>query len=215
MIRQIVLIGIAGPSGSGKTTYGRHLIEYLRSPLDLIQLDHFFHRKRTINHPILGQIQTAEGPDSLHAENLLNLLRGIKQQPDKLTPYHRSAVSVVSKRPVYVVVEGFLLFALSAELTSLFDIRIFFDSRMSHCQVKRYRRRARIDEGVPDAQVAVPEEFQRWFEHLVWDEYLKRRDLQISKADKVFHSDTFQNQQYAQLDTYVDQRAKEIAEQRT
>jgi uridine kinase len=209
-IPQVILIGIAGPSGCGKTTYAKHLTNRLQSPFYLIQLDQFFYRETMINHPILGELQSLETPDTLDSASLLTLLRSIKQHPDKLTRYHREDASIKGKKHIHVVVEGFLLFALSHELTAMFDIRIFFDSAMSHCRIKRYRRRARIDERVPDEQVILPEEYQQWFEHLVWDEYLKRRDLQMSTADKIFHSNEYQNWQYAPLDSYIDQRSKEI-----
>jgi hypothetical protein len=76
--------------------------------------------------------------------------------------------------------------------------------------MRRYRRRHKIDETIPDEQVIIPHEFQQWFDHLVWDEYLKRRDLQISKAEKVFQSEEYQDRQYTQLDNYIDKRLQDI-----
>ena len=63
------------------------------------------------------------------------------------------------------------------------------DSTLSECRVQRYRRRNKIDDTIPNETIIVTEQFQQWFDYLVWDEYLKRRDLQISKAEKVFQSD--------------------------
>jgi len=207
---QVIFIGIAGPSGCGKTTYANHLVDRLHSPLYLIELDHFFMRRITINHPILGRIQSDEEPDTLHIEGLLTLLRRIKHEPERRTRYHRDDISPKDNKYLFVIVEGFLLFALSDELTDMFDIRIFFESTLSQCRMRRYRRRHKIDETISDEQVIIPHEFQQWFDHLVWDEYLKRRDLQISKAEKVFQSEEYQDRQYTKLDNYIDKRLQDI-----
>ncbi|CAF1683393.1 unnamed protein product [Rotaria magnacalcarata] len=161
---QVVFIGIGCPSGCGKTTYGRHLVNRLRSPLHLIELDHFFNRGISIDHPILGRI------------------------------------------------ERFLLFALSNDLTNMFDIRIFFESTLSECRMKRYRRHSRISDKVSDEQIRVPNKFQQWFDHLVWNEYLKRRNLQISRAEKIFQFDDYKNRQYMQIDDYIDKRLQELTD---
>jgi uridine kinase len=210
---QVIFIGIAGPSGCGKTTYTVHLIDHLHSPLYPIVLDHFFIRPIPINHPILGRTLSDEEPETLFIEGLLTLLRQIKHEPEKITRYHRKDVSIKDKKYIFVIVEGFLLFALSDEITNMFDVRIFFESTLSQCRMRRYRRQNKIEETIPDEQVIITNGFQQWFDHLVWDGYLKRRDLQISKAEKVFQSDEYQNRQYIQLDNYIDKRLKDIIDQ--
>jgi uridine kinase len=207
---QVIFIGIAGPSGCGKTTYAKHLVDRLHSPLHLIELDHFFIRRITINHPILGRIDSEEEPDTLHIERLLSLVRQIKSEPEKLTRYHRENFSIKDNKYIFVIIEGFLLFALSDQLTNMFNIRIFFESIQDQCRMRRYRRQNRINEKLPDDQIQIPDNFQQWFDHLVWDSYLKRRDLQISKADKVFQFEEYQNKQYTQIDNYIDKRLKDI-----
>jgi len=211
---QVIFIGIAGPSGCGKTTYAAHLIDHLHSPLYPIELDHFFIRRISINHPILGRIFSDEEPDTLFIEGLLTLLRQIKHEPERITRYHRNDISIKDSKYIFVVVEGFLLFALSDELTNMFDIRIFFESTQSQCRMRRYRRQCKIQETISDDQIIIPNKFQQWFDHLVWDEYLKRRDLQILKAEKIFQSEEYQDRQYTQLDHYIDKRLKEITNQK-
>ncbi|CAF3668858.1 unnamed protein product [Rotaria socialis] len=193
---QVIFIGIAGPSGCGKTTYGRHLVDHLRSPLHLIELDHFFNHGISIDHPILGRIESQEEPGTLDIQQLLNLLRHIKYEPEKTTRYHLDSVSIKHQNNIFIIVEGFLLFALSNDLTNMFDIRIFFESTLSECRMKRYRRHSRISDKVSDEQIRIPNKFQQWFDHLVWNEYLKRRNLQISKAEKIFQFDDYKNRQY-------------------
>jgi len=65
---------------------------------------------------------------------------------------------------------------------------------------------------ISNENVIVSDEFPQWFDYLVWDEYLKRHDLQIEKADKMFHSNEYQQKQYIQLDVYMEQRLKQIIE---
>ena len=211
---QVIFIAIAGPSGSGKTSYARHLINHIHSPLHVIQLDHFFYRTIPIDHPILGRIESEEEPDTLHAEQLLTLLQQIKNEPEKITRYHRNRISIKENEHIFVVVEGFLLFALSDELTNMFDIRIFLESTQSNCRMRRYCRRLKSQPMLFDEQIIIPDEFQRWFDHLVWAEYLKRRDFQISKAEKIFQFDEYRDKQYIQLDNYIDKRLEDIIDLR-
>lgn len=211
---QVIFIGIAGPSGSGKTTYAKHSINRLRSPLNLIGLDDFFLCGIPIKHPILGHIQNEEEPETLNTEKLLNLLRQIKYEPKKRTPYHRNDISLETNVPIFVIVEGFLLFALSNELTDMFNIRIFFQSTQSQCCIKRYRRSRRIPEITPDEQVVIPNDFQQWFDHLVWASYLKRRNLQMSKSEKTFDFREYNHKNFTAIDIYIDKRIKELLERR-
>ena len=205
----VILIGIAGPSGCGKSTYAKHLVEQLRSPLNPIELDHFFLAPLIIEHSILGRMKSYEQPDCLNIEEFTKLLQQIKRSPSLLTRYHRTDVPLdCTERIIIIIVEGFLLFALSDQITNLFDIKIFLDSTMSECRVRRYRRRRRIPEHISNENVEVSHEFQQWFDHLVWDEYLKRRDLQMSKAEKIFSWNEYNGRAYRLLDAYIAERVK-------
>jgi uridine kinase len=165
-----------------------------------------------INHPILGQIGSWEEPDCLNIKDFTNLLHQIKQNPGTITPYHREEILINENNDIFIIIEGFLLFALSDEITNLMDIKIFLDSTLSECRVRRYRRRYKILDTIPNENVIIPNFYQQWFDYLVWDEYLKRRDLQIENAEKVFHWNEYQQKQYLQLDNYIEQRLKEIIE---
>ena len=208
---QVILIGIAGPSGCGKSTYAIHLSNRLHSPFHPIELDHFFIRQVPLNHPILGRILSEEEPETLNIEGFLTLLRQIKHSPERLTRYHRTRDgSLADRESICVVVEGFLLFALSDEITNMFDIRLFFESNQSECRLRRYRRQANIAPTISDEQIRIPNGFEKWFDHLVWDGHLKRRDLQKSRTEKTFHSDEYQHHQYIKLDQYIDKRLEQI-----
>ncbi|CAF3928714.1 unnamed protein product [Rotaria sp. Silwood1] len=112
--------------------------------------------------------------------------------------------------PIFVVVEGFLLFALSNNVTSMFDIRVFLDSTQARCRMQRFRRTSKVHPAVLDSQVIITDKFSRWFDNLVWAEYLKRRDVQMANAEKVFKPEEYQNNNFTILDAYICQRLKEI-----
>lgn len=208
---EVILIGIAGPSGCGKSTYANYLTNRLHSPFNPIELDQFFIRQVSIDHPVLGRILSEEEPETLNTDGFLTLLRQIKSTPERLTRYHRIRDdSLVDRQSICVVVEGFLLFALSDEITNLFDIRLFFESNQSECRLRRYRRDASIPSNISDEQIRIPNGFEKWFDQLVWDGYLKRRDLQKSRAQKTFHSDEYQHHHYIKLDQYIDKSLEEI-----
>lgn len=204
----VILIGIAGPSGCGKSTYAKHLAEQLRSPFRPIELDSFFRAPLIIEHSILGRIKTLEQPECLAIDDFTRLLQQMKSSPNLLTQYHRTDISLDWNERIFIIVEGFLLFALSDEITDLFDVKIFLDATLAECRLRRYRRRIRIAEHISNDDVNISEEFQQWFDHLVWNEYLKRRDLQMSKAEKIFTSNEYNGRVYRLLDDYIVERVK-------
>jgi uridine kinase len=205
----VILIGIAGPSGCGKTTYAKHLAEYLNSPFLPVSLDNFFTSPINIDHPILGRLRSLEQPESININGFLTLLHEIKSQRER-APLQRSNVVMEKNKTIYVVAEGFLLFALSNDVTSMFDIRIFLSSTQDRCRMQRFRRDTRVNPKLHDSQVTITDQFSRWYDNLVWAEYLKRCDLQMANSEKVFKPEEYQNGEYAKLDAYIGKRLKEI-----
>ena len=211
---EVLLIGIAGPSCSGKSTYAQHLVDHLRSPIRAISLDEFYIRGIPINHPILGQTINEELPKTSDVQRLIRLLEQIKSHATKATRYHRSGVRTDNHRPVVVVVEGFILFALSNELTNLFDIRVLFEAHQHQCRLRRYRREYRVPTHIADDELSIPASFRERFDHLVWAEYLKRRDLQLSQVQKTFSSDQYHQYQYGQIDECIDKCLEDVVREK-
>jgi uridine kinase len=210
---RVIFIGIAGPSGCGKTTYAHHLIAYLHSPLNPIGLDDFCTRSILVDHPILGRIHSLEEPQTLDTARLIDLLTQIRIDPTCRTKYHRSTVSMKDCPSIeVVVVEGFLLFALSTKLTDLFDLRIFIESSHEQCRRQRYQREKDLTKWPIEQHGNKSQSFQKWFDHLVWPSYLKWRDMQMFHADKSFnfnsHDNYEQEKQHKQVDDYIVQRLK-------
>ncbi|MCC7515689.1 MAG: hypothetical protein IT212_13450, partial [Bacteroidia bacterium] len=150
-----------------------------------MSLDNFFTKPIYIDHPILGRIQSLEQPETLNINAFMISLRQIKREWAR-TPFDQFNPVAEKSDPICIVVEGFLLFALSNDVTSMFDIRIFLDSTQADCRMQRFRRQTKVDPAVSDSQVTIATKFSQWFDNLVWPEYLQRRGLQIANAEKVF-----------------------------
>lgn len=125
-------------------------------------------------------------------------------------PIQRSNAIIERNKPIYVVAEGFLLFALSDDVTSMFDIRIFLNSTQVRCRMQRFRRDAQVNPKLRDSDVVVTNKYSQWYDDLVWAEYLKRRHLQMAKVDKVFELEEYQKKKYTNIDAYINSRLKEL-----
>ena len=168
-------------------------------------MDNFFTSPIRIDHPTLGHILSLEQPESIDISGFAKLLYQIKHGL-KAAPVNRSNFTMQNSKHICVVVEGFLLFALNDRVTSMFDIRIFLDSTQDRCRIQRFRREAEVDPKVPNSQVTVTDSFARWYNQLVWNEYLKRCNLQMKNAEKVFQCHEYENGCYGQLDAYIKHR---------
>ena len=202
---RLILIGIAGPSRCGQSTYAKHLAAKLRSPFQPIILDKFFLKPIRIQHPTLGDLESLEQPEAIDIGTFTALLRQLKTDWTRAR-WPRSASIPGNNDPIYVVVEGFLLFALSNEITSMCDIRLFLDSSQDRCRMQRFRRSRKISPDIPDTEVMISTAFARWFDQLVWSEYVKRRDQQTASAEKIFLAEEYENRNYEKLDAYIDKR---------
>jgi uridine kinase len=172
-------------------------------------LDNFFKRPIIIHHPTLGNIKSLEQPETIDIHGFLMSLRQIKRTWAR-TPFDQLKLTAEKSDPICIVVEGFLLFALSNDVTSMFDIRVFLDSTQTRCRMQRFRRQTKVDSAVPDSQVTITTNFSRWFDSLVWAEYLQRRDLQIANAEKVFKPEEYENNNYAILNAYICHRLEKM-----
>merc|ERR1719409_1947326 len=139
--RQVCFIGVCGPSASGKSTISRRLCAALDSPIIPIQADCFF-------VPDLPPCPCRpwgcwELPASVDSALLLtqmqhvsHILAGAETVPSITIPITKGhtccldAEGVVGKKlgagPIYVVVEGFLLFA-DPKVASMFSHCLWLD----------------------------------------------------------------------------------------
>ena len=207
--RRVVVIGITGASGSGKSTLASALAADLRSPVVALTMDWFFDDDR-IDSELGGN---CEAPAALDAELFLSsvnavvleLSRGlvphsikVKTQADPLpivatsTPRSTSCADVdgddVSVGPVFLVLDGFLLFAFP-EIAELCTIQLLLLSSLEMCCMRRFSRR---EQGVEVTREPVEfEAFQAWFEkHVFVEGYMRHLALQQRLATRLVSLDS-------------------------
>ena len=157
MSSQCVIIGIAGASGSGKSLLASTIVSELGSSrVAVISEDAYykdlgdmpFHQReeRNYDHP--------ESMDhALMAEHLRMLKEGVGVEVPiyDYATHSRTAQSRIVGKHTIIVLEGILLFT-DESLRDLMDIRIYVDTPMDICLIRRLTRdlieRGRTVEGV-------------------------------------------------------------------
>jgi uridine kinase len=140
-----ILIGIAGASGSGKTLVANSIIESLGSDKAvIIQEDSYY--KDLSDVPYEERVgRNFDHPDAfdydLLTEHLLQLLNGeIISHPIYDYKLHTRAKETKTVGPrVLIILEGILIFG-KARLRELMDYRVFIDTALDICFVRRLKR---------------------------------------------------------------------------
>ena len=140
-----ILIGIAGASGSGKTFVANSIIESLGSDkaviiqedsyyMDLSDIPYEERTRKNFDHP------DAFDHDLL-AKHLLQLLNGeAVSHPIYDYKLHTRSKETKTVRPgVLIILEGILILN-NARLRELMDYRVFIDTAMDICFVRRLKR---------------------------------------------------------------------------
>ncbi|MHC4353842.1 MAG: uridine kinase [Planctomycetota bacterium] len=140
-----ILIGIAGPSGSGKTSVAARIIKSITSDKvvtmqedsyyrDLSDLPYEERAVRNFDHP------SAFDHDLL-AKHLVQLLDGeAVSRPVYDYKLHTRSKETKSVGPgAVIILEGILVFT-NAQLRELMDYRVFIDTPLDICFIRRLKR---------------------------------------------------------------------------
>ncbi|MHC4167995.1 MAG: uridine kinase [Planctomycetota bacterium] len=140
-----ILIGIAGPSGSGKTSVAARIIKSITSDKvvtmqedsyyrDLSDLPYEERAVRNFDHP------SAFDHDLL-AKHLVQLLDGeAVSRPVYDYKLHTRSKETKSVGPgALIILEGILVFT-NAQLRELMDYRVFIDTPLDICFIRRLKR---------------------------------------------------------------------------
>lgn len=150
-----IIIGIAGASGSGKSTVRKVIVKSIEEEVSYIKHDSYYkdielleQEKKEINF---------DHPDSLETSLLVDHLKSLKHNiPVQMPTYdyktNKRKNEIILIRPTKVIiVEGILLF-VEKELRELLDIKIFVDTDLDECILRRLQRdiseRERTLEGI-------------------------------------------------------------------
>jgi uridine kinase len=189
---RVVIVGICGPSGCGKSRLAATLALCLNSPCAAISLDWFFDPAK-MPKAVDGNGLNWETPAGIDATALEQLLRstaaalGAGQAPPSVvaTPKkgvksiagYASAVAANRSNTVFLIVEGFLLFAFS-NIAALCDVRIFLDTSQAVCRARRF---GRDGHKWGNNQAA----FTQWYDAVVWPHYQQYLPAQHANAQQV------------------------------
>lgn len=143
--KSTIIIGIAGASASGKSLLANTIVNELGSDQvviiseDAYYKDHSdipFEQRAAINY---------DHPDSFDHELLLKHLQALQRGEDVEIPIYNHAMHIREKKTQHIgkhaiiVLEGILLFVEKA-LREMMDIRIFMETSLDICLIRRLKR---------------------------------------------------------------------------
>ncbi len=142
---EVIIIGISGPSASGKTLLANTILHELGSDeVAIIPEDNYYHDQRDM--PKSERTKTNyDHPDAFDHVLLASHLERLKQHQSIDMPTYdfnnncRSEVTQPIHAPRIIVLEGIMLFS-SEELRNLMSIRIFMDTPLDICLIRRMTR---------------------------------------------------------------------------
>ena len=139
------LIGIAGASGSGKSFFAKKLHESL-SPKKIFVLSQDFYYKDNSDIPLEERPKiNYDHPDAIDFDLLKDHLLQLKKgkainHPIYNFRVHNREEETVSAGPADIVLlDGILIYAMPA-LLDLFDFKIYIDTPMDICFIRRLQR---------------------------------------------------------------------------
>lgn len=138
-----IIIGIAGASGSGKTTVRRRIIESLHEEVSFIKHDSYYKDISLLKGD--PKDVNFDHPDSLETLLLIEHLKLLKQNTPVEIPtydykiYRRKKEKVLVKPTKTIIIEGILIF-VEKELRDLLDIKVFVDTDLDECILRRLIR---------------------------------------------------------------------------
>jgi uridine kinase len=140
-----ILIGIAGASGSGKTVIANSIIESLGSDRAvIIQEDSYYRDLSDVPYEQRAGINF-DHPDAfehdLLAEELMLLLNGeaVSHPVYDYKLHTRSNETKTAGPASLIILEGILIFS-KAQLRELMDYRVFIDTPLDICFIRRLKR---------------------------------------------------------------------------
>ena len=144
-MRKGILVGIAGASGSGKTFVANSILESLGSDrVVIIQEDSYYKDLSDVPYDERGR-RNFDHPDALEhdllAKHLSQLLNGESiSHPIYDYKIHSRLKETKTVEPhALIILEGILIFD-KARLRELMDFRVFIDTALDICFIRRLKR---------------------------------------------------------------------------
>lgn len=145
MKHKLVVIGIAGASASGKSLLSHTIVDELNScDVEVISEDAYYRDRTDLTFDERTEINY-DHPDSLEHEMLIKHLKQLQKGKSIQVPIYDYSQHLRSQKYKTVdfrriiILEGILLLAEPA-LRALMDIRIFMDTPLDICLLRRIKR---------------------------------------------------------------------------
>lgn len=145
MRKNTIIIGIAGPSASGKSLLASTIVRELGSDRVVIITEDSYYKDRS-DIPLEERVCiNYDHPDSFDHDLFVQHLAKLQNGENIAVPVYDFARHVRSSEVreigghTIIVLEGILLFA-EAKLRDLMDIRIFMDTALDICLLRRLQR---------------------------------------------------------------------------
>ena len=139
-----VVIAIAGASGSGKTTIAKRIAKELKADAVLLNHDAYYKDFKHLSVEEKSKLNF-DHPDSLDTQLMIEHIKALrnnvpieKPEYDFTTHSRKDTTETIAPHSV-VIVEGILIFT-DAELRNLFDVKIFVDTDLDLCLIRRIER---------------------------------------------------------------------------
>lgn len=143
--QSVIIIGINGPSASGKSLMANTIVEQLgSSKVAVIAEDSYYRDLRHMTMEERNQVNF-DHPDAMDHELLLSHLKQLRRGDPVEVPHYDYASHARTEQTTRVhnhqiiVLEGILLFS-DQRLREQMDIRIFMESPLDTCLIRRLRR---------------------------------------------------------------------------
>ena len=143
-MRKGILVGIAGASGSGKTFVANRILESLGAKAVIIQEDSYYKDLSGVPYDDRGR-RNFDHPDAFEhdflVKHLLQLLNGesISHPIYDYKTHSRLKETKTVGPHVLIILEGILIFD-KAELRELMDFRVFIETALDICFIRRLKR---------------------------------------------------------------------------
>ncbi len=140
-----LIIGIAGASGSGKSYFAKYLHQQLTFTKNVILSQDYYYRDRSDLPFDLREQINYDHPEAIEFELLKEHLIRLKNYEPICHPVYDFTVHNRSRETVWVgpaevvIIDGILILA-SSEILPLFDYKIYIDTPLDICLIRRFRR---------------------------------------------------------------------------
>ena len=145
MSQNTIIIGISGATASGKSLLANTIVNELGSDRVIVISEDSYYKDHS-NIPIEERAKiNYDHPDSLDHELLHEHLLQLQEGKTVQVPVYNYSLHVREKQPrtigqhSIIVLEGILLF-VEKELRELMDIRIFMETALDICLIRRLKR---------------------------------------------------------------------------